>query len=68
MKITLYILLSIFLIGLIVNLNRHLKLRSLQKKRNNCDLNTRDGLMKAKEYNDRINKLMNFDNTERSDN
>ena len=62
MKVTLTILAILILIAVAIHLTRHFKLKSLQKKRNNCDLSTKEGRLKAIEYNERINRLMNFDN------
>ena len=59
MKTVLIILASIFVLGLTVNGYRKIKLTLLQRHRNNCDLTTDEGLKRAQEYNDKINKLMN---------
>jgi hypothetical protein len=61
--IPLSIILILILIGMSLHAVRYYKLRALQKKRNACDLTTEKGRYAAKQYNKRINELMNFDDT-----
>jgi hypothetical protein len=64
MEIALYIFFGILGILTAVHIFRLFKLRQLQKKRNNCDLSTEKGRYAARQYNKRINKLMNFSDTD----
>ena len=62
------IVLILILIGMSLHAVRYYKLRALQKKRNDCDLSTEQGRYAVKQYNKRINQLMNFDDTPRGHN
>ena len=61
MKIALTIIAVLVIVGMGFHAVRYYKLRTLQKKRNNCDLTTEKGRYAAQQYNKQINQLMNFD-------
>lgn len=63
-------MLFIIIIAIAVSIHtiRDYKLHTLQKKRNKLDLTTKEGRLKLMEYNERINRLMNYDNPEGNDN
>jgi hypothetical protein len=64
MKTALLIIAILVIIGMSFHAIRYFKLRSLQMKRNACDLSTEKGRYAARQYNKRINKLMNFSDTD----
>lgn len=61
---TQYILLTIIAVIILtafaIHVVRFFKLNSLQKKRDECDLTTARGRSLANEYNNKINRLMNY--------
>ena len=61
---TQYILASIIAVIILtafaIHVVRFFKLKSLQKKRDECDLSTARGRSLANEYNKKINRLMNY--------
>lgn len=58
--IILIILAVIILTAFAIHVVRIFKLNALQKKRDKCDLSTERGRSLAREYNNKIDKLMNY--------
>lgn len=50
----------IILTSFAIHVVRYFKLRNLQRKRDECDLSTARGRSLAREYNKKINALMNY--------
>lgn len=47
-------------VATVIHLTREYRLRKLQKKRDKCDLSTKQGRMQRDVYNQKINNLMNY--------
>lgn len=50
----------IILTAIAIHIIRYFKLRNLQRRRDECDLSTPRGRSLAREYNKKINALMNY--------
>ena len=56
----LIIIAVIILMAFALHVVRFFKLRNLQRERDECDLSTARGRSLAREYNKKINRLMNY--------
>ena len=56
----LIIIAVIILTAFAIHIIRYFKLRNLQRERDECDLSTARGRSLAREYNKKINRLMNY--------